>query len=266
MLRGVSQDSRWTSKIQETLAELDRLEERLTRLRGGFEEGSRAAVDARARNGNLAWSFAAAAVQVAFDHLRGWRHLHGSGMQPPFAHWTLLRAAVEGAVVARWLCSPETSAQRRARGLGAQLADFDQRQGFESRVATAMPRVRGPRVAASQRIDQLRTQAAADGISGQRLPGPTSLVALHAPPAELSGESVDAEVLYRLLSAFAHGKMWAMPVLNDVVRGEKVALAPELAVTTVTAPADIVWLLTDWAVTCVRLAIADFERYSKRSG
>ena len=62
MLRGVSQDSRWTSKFQETLAELDGLEDRLTRLRGGFEERSGAALDAGVRSGNLAWSFAAAAV------------------------------------------------------------------------------------------------------------------------------------------------------------------------------------------------------------
>ena len=248
--------------IQQTLADLDGIMGRVERLRQGFEGSSDAARDSAVRNGSLAWSFGAAALQVGFDHLRAWRHLHASGMQPPFAHWTLLRGAVEGAVVTRWLCSASTTNERRARGIGAQLADFGQRQGFEARVVATMPKVAAPRVSAHERISRLRAEADADGLHGERLPGPTSLVTSLAPPAELSGAKVDAEVLYRILSAFAHAKMWAMPVANDVVRGEKVELAPELAVTVVTAPADIVWLLTDWAVTCLRLAVDDFERYS----
>lgn len=93
------------------------------------------------------------------------------------------------------------------------------------------------------------------------LPGPTALAA-SLPPAELRGLTVDSEVLYRTLSAIAHAKMWAMPILGNVVRGEKVPLAPELATTSLTAPADIVWLLTDWAVKCLDLALSDFETYT----
>jgi len=250
----MAQDEKFSRAIQQSLAGLDELYVRMDALEAGPTPGSPAAEDAAKPGGDQTWVYATTAVQVATDHLRAWRHLHLSGMQPPFAHWTLLRAAVEGAVTARWLCDPALPpAKRIGRGLGAGIDDLQQRQGFEGRIRKKMPDVVLPKVAAHTRISQLKK------INVPVLPlrGPTELVAMYAP-----SRGVDAQVLYRALSAFAHHKLWAVPLLGVVVVQGAIPGMPTVARSHVVAHDQLVWLLTDWAVLCVRLAVDDVLAYS----
>jgi hypothetical protein len=127
---------------------------------------------------------------------------------------------------------------------------------------TSMPWASRPTVEAVTRINELRAEAKEGGIVPVRLPGSTHLIASTLPGATLGRRTMDAEVLYRLLSAAAHSRMWGMPIL-DAARGQVLSSSPELAETSVTVSSDVVWLLTDWAVTCLALAVSDFEAYAQ---
>jgi hypothetical protein len=255
-------DSFWVARTTVALEALDDIEHRMNRFRRGSEEGSPASRDAARRAGYYAWSFAAAGIQVSHDHLSAWRFLHNSAPQVPFAHWTLLRASIEGSAVTRWICGGPAGASA-GRGVGAQQADFEQRQGFEGRMKSAMPWAPPPQVDAVTRVKELRAEAEEAGIVPVRFPGSTRLIASTLPGADLGGVTIDSEVLYRLLSAAAHSRMWGMPILGDATRGQELASAPQLADTSLTAPADIVWLLTKWSVTCLARALSDFEAYGR---
>ena len=150
MLPIVDNDTRWADRTRNTVQRLDAVESRMAAFRKGFAPGSAAAHDAERAAGYYAWSFAAAGIQVAHDHLRALRFLLAAAPQLPFAHWTLIRAAVEGSAVARWICAAP-SAEIPGRGVGAQLRDYEERQGFEGRLRSAMPSVSGPTVDAALR-------------------------------------------------------------------------------------------------------------------
>ena len=62
-----------------------------------------------------------------------WRMLRlKAGIQPSFGHLTLLRGALEGTSIARWLCDRAIGTQEGIRrAAGVQLADFDQRLRFK---------------------------------------------------------------------------------------------------------------------------------------
>ncbi|MEA2341112.1 MAG: hypothetical protein QOG11_1189, partial [Solirubrobacteraceae bacterium] len=56
-------------------------------------------------------------------------------LQPAFSHWTLIRGAIEGLAVTRWLCDPAISGgERIQRAAGVELADYEQRLKFERHV------------------------------------------------------------------------------------------------------------------------------------
>jgi hypothetical protein len=116
MLGCMADASYWKKRTAAALEALDDIERRMDRFRRGAEKGSPAARDAGREAGYYAWSFAAAGIQVSHDHLRAWRFLHNSAPQVPFAHWTLLRASIEGSAAARWICGGPDGITRWARG------------------------------------------------------------------------------------------------------------------------------------------------------
>lgn len=79
---------------------------------------SLAAADARmsARLGLEPFLNAGFQLSVSLDHLQTWRHVvfaGGAGLQPAYAHMTLLRGAMEAAIVARWLVDSEVDPSER---------------------------------------------------------------------------------------------------------------------------------------------------------
>jgi hypothetical protein len=50
----------------------------------------------------MAWVLAVPAAVVGLDHLTAWQALRlGASVQPSFAHFSLIRGAVEGCAIAR---------------------------------------------------------------------------------------------------------------------------------------------------------------------
>jgi len=126
----------------------------------------------------------------------------------------------------------------------------------------AMPKAKPPKVSAVLRRTELRKEAREAGVEPAGFPGPTSLIARTVSPAKLGDVVVDAEVLYRVLSSAAHSRMWGLPILTNAARGKRLSAAPELIETSFTAPLDVVWLVTDWAVRVLNDAVTALEAYA----
>lgn len=182
--------------------------------RDGPSAGSRASRDGRTRLGRMAWDIGLAASSIGFDHIVAWRMLRlRGGYQPSFAHWTLLRTAIEGMSIGRWLCDRSIDARERIRrAAGAQLDDYKQRLAFERRMEADLvkPKSRGrtplQRVAAlEQRLGQTKPIP---------LPSATDLFDLYALPEAKTLRA--GEGLFRVISAIAHAKMWSLPALTTV--------------------------------------------------
>jgi hypothetical protein len=192
---------------------LEHLEARHRQLaRNGPEAGSRAARDGRTKLGRMAWDLGLAASVIGVDHLVGWRMLRlRGGFQPTVAHWTLIRGAIEGMSVARWLCDRSIDANERIRrAAGVQLDDYRQRLAFERRMDGRLVKPKGRGRTAAQRI------AAFEHRLGQTksipMPSATDLFARYALPDDeklLAGEG-----LFRVISAIAHAKVWSLPALT----------------------------------------------------
>ena len=96
-------------------------------------QGSAAFVDRNDKLRSFAHDLAATYLRAALDHVRTWHTLLHAGKVPIYAHMSLLRTAHESAFVALWLVEPGVLAdERRARGVAAQLADYDARRKFEA--------------------------------------------------------------------------------------------------------------------------------------
>ena len=252
----------WRSRIADSLTVTDEINGRLEAFESGPEADSAAAADLSREGGYYAWSFAVAGIQVAKDHLDALRHLHAAAPPHPLAPWTLIRASVEGSAMSRWIAGGP-SAERAGRGVGAQQADFQERQGYESHLA-AMKWAPQPSTSAVTRITELSAEAADGGIKKIRLPRPTQLVASQIPAAPLGERTFPSAALYTMLSAMAHSKMWVMPILGDVLQRDAMPASREMDRTVFVAPLDIVWMVVEWARVGLLLAMDDLETYGRR--
>lgn len=194
---------------------LERLEARHHQLaRDGPAAGSRAARDGRTELGRLAWDLGLAAAVIGVDHLVAWRMLRlRGGFQPTVAHWTMIRGAIEGVSVARWLCDRSIDASERIRrAAGVQLDDYRQRLAFERRMDAQLVKPRGRGWTAAQRI------AAFEHRLGQTksipMPSATDLFGRYALPDD--EHLIAGEGLFRVISAIAHAKVWSLPALTTV--------------------------------------------------
>jgi hypothetical protein len=161
----------------------------------------------------LSHDVAAGSMRVAIDHLVTWREIYAGGIQPTFAHLTLIRTAHETAWLAHWLMEPGIDhSTRLARGVAAQCDDYDERRKFEEAVgaAPAVP----PAKSAADRLADLMTEATSRGLTrlnkngdpilSTTLPSIVALFDRYEPDRRGRGSSV-----YRVLSGSAHGKQWA---------------------------------------------------------
>jgi hypothetical protein len=142
-----------------------------------------------------------------------WRNLYVRGrVVPTFAHMTLLRSVIEGASTTRWLVQASaTSSTRVARGIGAALADLEER-GKVERLAAPETLSRGRRgKSAADRITDMRASAAAAGQSIETR-GHTWLAEHHGPGA----------ATYRVLCAFAHGGQAITLAASDATKRDAV--------------------------------------------
>lgn len=158
---------------------------------------------------------ASAALTAAMDHLFYWASLFlEAGRQPGAAHFTLMRGALEGAAINRWILDPSVHGRVRiARGVGHYLEDLRERRIIEDLAERA--RHKGgddtsedwhQGKPARERIPELEEEAAVVGLNPIRATR-TELVDKHGP----------GETVYRIACAFAHAGQ-GIPIAASIVR------------------------------------------------
>ena len=247
-------------------AALDRVPALHDRLAAAaVEPGSDAAIDAELPLGRLAWNGAADGASVAVDHLGTWGSLwapcEGHRTIHVHSHFTLLRAAAEGAVQTRWLLDPAIDAtKRRRRAIRLQCADHLERHLFED--AGRKDNIpRDPALGGRSALYRLAELRRGARLIGEGMHRPTDTTGMFRDYARFGARRHAGEALYRLLSALAHGKPWArVPAsehlaLHQQPSGYQRMLA-EAHMPTAAWTTEIVVRLTERALT-------DLERYGR---
>jgi len=248
------------ASIRGALRLLDGMQDRVTRLTlDGPARGSRAENDGRTRLGKITWELGTTAMTVAVDHSHAWRQLVEGDDLPTFAQFTILRSVGEAAVTARWLVDEAADAQERVRrAWGAQQADLSERGRMEDVIRKdGFDLPRGQGLLAKERMAELDQEARQARVIPRKPLGVTDLFARYATPrdAELLGTG---EALYRLLSAIAHGKPWA---LVPMARREWPAEEPSVGPVRLSIQVEVAAILTRNVLSLARLALRDVESY-----
>lgn len=244
--------------LQRLLEDVSRLERlRSALIRRAYVPGSVAESDSRRPLGDHVPSQCLAALGVAIDHLEAWADLWINGRQHPlFAHITLVRGAIEGAVRCLWILDPDASQMERvARAAGTHLDDLVELEKAERALAreaagesppATWPRGRGR--PASERIAELREELRRHGVDA-RQSSITQLVARYG----------SGELTYRLLSGVAHGKDWAVLL----ARRDQLVMDPDLNVVRMQVSGDPMWSaqMTGEAVRLLQQALGELSVY-----
>jgi len=226
--------------------------------RRGPAVGSEAARDGQTELGQLAWVLAQAAAAVGLDHLVTWQVLRlECSSQPSFAHLTLIRSAIEGMVVARWLCDPNIDTRQRVqRAAGVQAADYKERLRFEREIARPTEAIGDSRTA-EQRIEEFQELLSRDDVKPIEMPNATELFAWYVQPAG-SAQGV-GESVFRVLSSIAHAKVWSLHAISEL--GEVSSYERGQAVTT-TASDEVGLAMTAAAMLVAADVLADLRQYA----
>ena len=229
---------------------------------GEPQAGSAAAAVAGVESCRLAWEHACTCCAVAADHLFTWGKAHvEGGTQPWYAHLTLLRTALETAVIARWLLDGEISPEERlARAIGVQLHDQRERDKWER---SFPPDVRPRRHAGRAWSGAGRVEIWTRLKSRWHLPNREIIVTdLCDEYAETAGE-IRGSSLYRQLGAASHGRTWAALPMSKIEgsRPRTRGLSVE-----VTADDTLAVFATRVALVTAEFAVAELASYSTRPG
>jgi hypothetical protein len=253
------QDPKVTAQILKTLHHVEVLATRLESVAtlASTPATSLAAADARmsARLGLEPFLNAGFQLSVSLDHLQTWRHVvfgGGAGLQPAYAHMTLLRGAMEAAVVARWLVDSEVDpSERLARSADWDQVDYTKRKRIEE-IIRARPKP--PAKLASERMADLEAAARAIGLRPLRAVNVTDLFRAYCSQTGNRGE-----LIYSMMSAFAHGRSWSVFVSTLTPVGPGLPGTGGLG--TIGANDDHVVAFTITAVRTAMMAVKDLERY-----
>lgn len=257
---GDNQDPRITAKLAETLAQAPLLFDRLTATsRAGGQTGSECAKDESSALGHHVRILAIDHLTTGIEHLVIWHRLLTGGVQPFAAHVTLIRGAMEGAVTTRWLLDPrEDSAERVRRGVALLLEDYRNRDDFERDFGIA-DAIKPPAKSAAARHAELKAERVAAKIGPTQVPKMTTLFGgyIGLPPAR-------GRAVYRLLSAWAHGKQWkGMTAKFEVVEGA--VAVPGGKLVKVTANDDLSLNLTTLGMMTATRALNELDGYCRGS-
>lgn len=256
-------DSDASAELLRAVGRADAIRERAQRRIGDPQPGSLAAADAAIPHARWVIVSANMAVGVAADHLFAWKLIADGRLIPVYAPMTLLRTALEGAVLTRWLVDPRPGAlERVSRGVAAQLDDYEERRKFEASArshakAEGLPEPPPPTDPAKSAVDRFAELTAARdaaGIPAIRQPGPTYLMTRFGAP-----DYRDVSWLYRLVSAFAHAKPWALH--GTTLGPTSPSGTPGMQGGQVTASDNIIIGTTDLVAGIVETAILDLESY-----
>lgn len=200
-----NQDPAITAGLAEALAQAPVLFDRLqATAKSAAASGSDAAKDAAAPLGHHGQILAVDHLSSGIEHLVIWNRLLTSGVQPNTVHMTLVRGAMEGAVTSRWLIDPRAgSGERIGRGVALLLDDYANRRDFERDFGIPPEKVKPPARTGADRRAELLAERTAHKIGVVKVPTMTALFG-----AYVGLEPGPGRAIYRLLSAYAHGKQW----------------------------------------------------------
>lgn len=248
----IAVDQAVAAELRDGLAALDGLWDRYeSATRRYIESGGLAELDPDVPDGRFVFIHGSQALATALDHLAAWRLLVEGGTFPIQAQMTLLRAALEACLRARWLLDGLVGASVRvARGYAAKLDDFRERRRWEGAPRSPYddderPRRRPTWRAASQRLDDLDRQRRRAGVPVEAYADATSLARAYG-----------LERWFRRASAAAHGKEW---VLGDAQIDERGDAGPGVRQGLVSANDRLLLQLTSITLEILGEAIADLE-------
>jgi hypothetical protein len=210
--------------------------------------------------GDMVGSYGSIKLSLAVDHLFAW-HLLASppvGWLPTYAHLTLLRPALEGAVQTRWvLDSTERSGTRIARALALRLDDLKWVQVTEDdikaeRITDPAVRAAATKPGAAERAQTVLAEAAAAGIARVRKDKTDALLKKY----HLRSDAMDV-VIWRFTSGVIHGQAWVL----DLSDREVLRAGATMTSYKESANEPVAVLMTNIAIAHVERAIEDLRQY-----
>lgn len=167
--------------------------------------GSLAATDSLVFFGPCALMYSSQALQVAADHLDGWRELFATARHmPSFAQMTLLRSVLEAAARSRWLVDPKESQEERAyRGALCQYWSLMELRRFRD---------------TDPESDSIKVRRKHEAVAIRMRPRGHK-----RPPRIIDADLADrygiGQWAWRYTSGYAHGMEWA---ITSASRGDPV--------------------------------------------
>jgi hypothetical protein len=226
-------------------------------------EDSCAARDRRSPLGEHVWHEAIASLAAADETIETCRQLFHADVRPASSHFVLLRSVFETTTFARWLVDPDlTSTKRVERGVLAALEDHDQRASFEKSRNRVGLIVQPPSRWGDEERDALIAEAEGAGFFVRdphgRLRSPMN--ATDRCKMYLLAKDWQGDAVYRLASAFAHGKRWTTPFHERELLPNVPAIDGSI-VTNVSAHPLLTAAMTHWAIQTQFRALLDAYAY-----
>jgi hypothetical protein len=212
-----------------------------------------ASFDAPRPFGDMVWSFASTAWSAAAGNALTWSQLTQVGIVPERGHYSLARAALEGAVLCRWLVDPDVRAkERRHRAARLWASDLRMRLCWENEWLEDLGD-QAPRPDQFNASDQLTAHLAAMHVEG--MPEGEAIKATH-----MMSKYAGSAWPYRALSAFAHGRPWS-GILTSMARSVHDPGEPGVVLTRVMANPTITVVIAQRMMDTIEVAMAELERY-----
>lgn len=224
--------------------------------------GSRAASDVALVLGHLPITFAMATWAAAAEHLIVYRELIHAGVQPMAGHYALLRGALEGAAITRWLVDPGADQSERLRRAAAmQSEDHRQRGRFERSMGITDDHLTPPAMGAAQRLAAHELKMGEHDIDKIEWPKYTRLVADYGLVGDLPGDG--GRWAYQALSGIAHHLPWAL-LFSDRTDAVDIGGVQGSQGIIVTASDQYVLVFTRLTVNAVIVALNELLAYTGR--
>ena len=182
--------------------------------------------------------------------------------EPIAAHLTLIRGAIEGAVMCRWLVDPRVEAATHIqRGLALMIEDYRNQRAWEYDRGIAPDAFVAPGRTGAQRHQDFVTARRDAKIEDVEVPNFVDLCGLYAGLQS----ACHGRAWYRLLSANAHGYQWgSMAVVLEEVEGAPEIPGGRLRMTS--ANDEVAVTATGLAVRAAKIALGEYAAYEGRSG
>ena len=252
-------DAREQEIIKRIFSVLGPLDDYRNRLEGLKRppRGSRAAQTSKRVFGNLGTTFALSALSSATDHLLAWSLIVHGRLIPVSGHWAVIRGAMEGAVIVRWLLDPDQPYEERIRRSALmQLEDWRQRDRFERSLRGDGEHPPGPGKSGADRVEETFARMKRVGI----IPEEKLLKDVQTESMTNMMRTYGHETMWRMASAFAHSSPWSgMLTRKDAeVEGQAVTGSKRIRVS---ANMEYALAGTSVSMKLIRAALTDLESH-----